>query len=161
MLVDRREMRAVDLEEPASRKEQGRFPPSGRPARSPRPPREAGGPRFGRRRRSRSTKPSVGDEVLIAHLEEVDAAAKRGGQRLAAEIGKDEAAIGPQIPAEALEHLRGQDALVARSGYEHGVRVQARREGDAIEVVEIVPRQGGAGGLGDHLALTATAPSWM
>jgi hypothetical protein len=102
-------------------------------------------------------RPTVGEQLLVADLEQVRVALQHRGQPVAGEVRRHPAAVHAEIFGEpAVERGRHRPVLL-RAGQQHPPVQQALGERHLVQRVLVVTVQRVTGGLGDRLPRTLAA----
>ena len=105
-----------------------------------------------------SGRPAVLDELVLAHLDDVDAALERLAQELALEVDDDRDAVRAQVGREPLVGALGQHGALALGSCEHAhARLERRAERHGVEVVDLVAAECRELALPPLVALTLAA----
>ena len=95
------------------------------------------------------------DELLVAELEQLDAALERRPQRRPGQVGDHELAVGAQIADQPAIQVGVDDVRGLAAGHQRHVRVEAGAERDPVQLVGRVPRERPALDADDLDALAA------
>ena len=103
------------------------------------------------------SEPAGLDEILVAHLQDVDPPGERRLERLHRHVGDDAGPVGREVSREPPVHVHGQVPESRRARQDGDAGGQARGQRRAVEPVHLVTVERGRLGLADGRGLAVAA----